>query len=283
LLKAIGWSVAFGVEGTVIGLMATLGFGALLTGEVDPDWFIRPGLRQAVAQGAGLLLGFGIASYHIGYRVLGRTWADLRWFVPGGRGKRFGQGMLVGIAAASCAMVMAVVVASAGWTIGEGSFLDWIRAASLTGAALSLPALSEEVMFRGLPLVLLAGVLGRWQAVVFTSVLFGLAHLWNPEATLLGLANITLAGILLGTVFFSPGGLWAAWGAHLGWNLSLAALGAPVSGLPLAIPLLEYRSGGPAWLSGGAFGPEGGILASVATISAILIVSRWISRGEAAA
>jgi membrane protease YdiL (CAAX protease family) len=180
-------------------------------------------------------------------------------------------------------MVMAVVVASAGWTIGEGSFLDWICAASLTGAALSLPALSEEVMFRGLPLVLLAGVLGRWQAVVFTSVLFGLAHLWNPEATLLGLANITLAGILLGTVFFSPGGLWAAWGAHLGWNLSLAALGAPVSGLPLAIPLLEYRSGGPAWLSGGAFGPEGGILASVATISAILIVSRWISRGEAAA
>ena len=64
-------------------------------------------------------------------------------------------------------------------------------------------------------------------------MLFGLSHWGNPDVTPLGLANIGLAGILLGTVFFAPGGIWTAWGAHLGWNLSLAALGAPVSGLPL--------------------------------------------------
>ena len=90
-------------------------------------------------------------------------------------------------------------------------------------------------------------------------------------------------GILLGTVFFAPGGIWAAWGAHLGWNLSLAALGAPVSGLPLAIPALEYSPGGPGWLSGGAFGPEGGILASVAMIGAIAVAIRWIPKGEGTA
>lgn len=188
--------------------------------------------------------------------------------------------MVLGLLAAALAMVMGLAVAGASWTMGEGTLFGWFRSATLTAAALSLPALSEEIMFRGLPLVLLAGVIGRWQAVVATSLLFGLSHFGNPDATLLGLVNISLAGVLLGAVFFTPGGIWAAWGAHLGWNLSLAALGAPVSGLPLAIPLLEYQPGGPAWVSGGAFGPEGGILASVATIGAIILVSRWIPKRE---
>lgn len=280
LLKAIGWSIAFGVEGFVIGLVASVAIGALITGEVDPDWFLVPGLWQAMAQGAGLIIGFGFATYHLGHRVLGRTWEDLRWDGQPRRGRWFGQGMVLGLVAAALAMVMGLAVAGASWTMGEGTLFGWFRSATLTAAALSLPALSEEIMFRGLPLVLLAGVIGRWQAVVATSLLFGLSHVGNPDATLLGLVNISLAGVLLGAVFFTPGGIWAAWGAHLGWNLSLAALGAPVSGLPLAIPLLEYQPGGPAWVSGGAFGPEGGILASVATIGAIILVSRWIPKRE---
>ena len=283
MLKAIGWSVAFGVEGFVIGLVAAVGIGAVVTGKVDPNWFGAPGLLQAMVQGAGLIVGFGIATYHIGHRVVGRSWNELRWAGTAPRGPWFGRGFGVGGASAALAMVLGLAVAGASWTTGEGTFLGWLRSAGLTAAALSLPALSEEIIFRGVPLVLLAGVIGRWQAVVATSLLFGLAHLGNPDATLLGLANISLAGMLLGAVFFSPGGIWAAWGAHLGWNLSLAALGAPVSGLPLAIPLLEYNPGGPAWVSGGAFGPEGGILASVATIGAIVLVSRWIPKGEGAA
>jgi hypothetical protein len=282
LLKAIGWSVAFGVEGFVIGLAAAVGIGTLFTGAIDPDWFLAPGLAQAMAQGAGLVIGFGIATYHIGRRVLGRSWEELRWKGQTTRGGWFGRGMMVGLVAAGLAMLMGLVVAGASWTTGDGTLFDWVRSAGLTAAALSLPALSEEVIFRGVPLVLLAGVIGRWPAVVATSLLFGLSHLGNPDATPLGLVNISLAGMLLGAVFFSPGGIWAAWGAHLGWNLSLAALGAPVSGLPLAIPLLEYHPGGPDWVSGGAFGPEGGILASVATISAIILVSRWIPKGERA-
>ncbi|MEZ4412560.1 MAG: type II CAAX endopeptidase family protein [Gemmatimonadales bacterium] len=280
LLKAIGWSVAFGVEGFVIGLAAAVGIGALFTGSIEPDWFLAPGLAQAMAQGAGLIIGFGIATFHIGRQLLGRSWEELRWKAQATRAGWFGRGMVVGLVAAALAMVMGLVVAGAGWTTGDGTVIEWLRSAALTGAALSLPALSEEIVFRGVPLVLLAGVIGRWPAVVATSILFGLSHLGNPDVTPLGLANISLAGMLLGAVFFSPGGIWAAWGAHLGWNLSLAALGAPVSGLPLAIPLLEYHPGGPAWVSGGAFGPEGGILASVAMIGAIILVSRWTPKGE---
>jgi hypothetical protein len=91
----------------------------------------------------------------------------------------------------------------------------------------------------------------------------------------LGLGNIALAGIFLGVAFYAPGGMWTAFGAHLGWNATLAALDAPVSGLPFSIPLIDYRAGDPVWLSGGGFGPEGGLLATGAITGALLIMMRW--------
>lgn len=280
LLKAIGWSVAFGVEGLVIGLAVAAGLGFLVQGQFDANWFSTPGLWQALTQGAGLIVGFGFATYHIGHRVLGRTWADLRWKGVAPTGAWFGRGLLLGAVAAVLTMVLGLGVAGASWTTSEGTWLSWLGASLWTAGALALPALSEEIIFRGLPLVLLAGVLGRWPAVALTSIAFGLSHWANPDVTVLGLANITLAGVLLGTAFYAPGGIWTAWGAHLGWNVSLAVLGASVSGLPLPIPRLDYQPGGPDWLTGGAFGPEGGVLASAATVAAIAIASRWIPKAE---
>lgn len=283
LAKTIGWLIAFGVEGLVIGLVVAALLGFLIQGGLNASWFNVPGLGQAVAQGAGLLVGFGVATYHIGHRLLGRSWEELRWRVRVPQAAWFGRGLGLGLLSAAAAMAFGLVVAGASWGTGEGSWFAWFISALSTAAALSLPALSEEVMFRGLLLVLLAGSIGRWQAIAVTSVLFGLSHWSNPDATLFGLANIALAGAVLGTAFYSPGGIWTAWGAHLGWNLSLAVLGAPVSGLPLAIPMIVYTPGGPDWLAGGRFGPEGGMLATIAMLGAIVVASRWIPKQEGAA
>ena len=283
LLKAVAWSVAFGVVGLGIGLVGALAIGVVLQGGGDAAWFDQAGLPQAVAQGAGLVAGFGVATWLFGHRVLGRSWEELRWRITAPPGAWFGRGGALGLAAAAGAMVLGLGLAGASWATGDGTLAGWAGSVVWTAGALALPALSEEIIFRGLPLLLLAGVIGQWPAVVLTSVAFGLSHLGNPEATVLGLVNISLAGVLLGTVFFTPGGIWAAWGAHLGWNLSLAALGAPVSGLPLSIPYLQYDPGGPAWVSGGAFGPEGGVLGSVAMLAGVWIASRWIPKGEGTA
>jgi hypothetical protein len=68
----------------------------------------------------------------------------------------------------------------------------------------------------------------------------------------------------MSAAFFGRGGLPAAWGVHLGWNAGLGVgVDAPVSGLGLNLPLVEYRAGGPEWITGGLFGPEGGLAATV--------------------
>ena len=131
------------------------------------------------------------------------------------------------------------------------------------------------MLFRGVPLLLLAKALGRGTAIVLVAVLFALAHVDNPNVTPLAIGNIALAGVFLGLAFYAPGGIWTAWGAHLGWNATLAALDAPVSGVPFRIPLLDYAPGDPAWLTGGRFGPEGGLSSTLALTIAVLVARRW--------
>ncbi len=234
-------------------------------------------LEAAALQTVCTLVVFGALTWLVGFRALGLDAGDLRW-VPGGRIglARAAGAALLGAGLATATMVAAVPLADAGWTADGGSAADWGRT-GLTMAAVLVPAaFAEELVFRGVPLVLLAAAFGRATAVVATAGLFSLAHLLNPEVTALGLGNIALAGVFLGTAFYLPGGLWAATGAHVGWNLTLALLAAPVSGLPLAVPGIDYDGGGPGWLSGGAFGPEGGLLATMVLAAGTLLVARRI-------
>jgi hypothetical protein len=115
--------------------------------------------------------------------------------------------------------------------------------------------------------------------VVF-AVVFAVAHVANPEVSSLGLANIGIASLVLSAAFFTRGGLPMAWGVHAGWNGGLAlGADAPVSGLTFDVPVLEFFAGRTTWVTGGAFGPEGGIAAS-ATMAVALI---WLSRRAARA
>lgn len=278
--KALVWSVLFGVVGLGIGLPLSVVVGKLL-GATGTKWYTQPGLPQAAAQGTALVVSFALATWLVGVKAVRQSWESLRWRGAGRPFVGFEWGSVLGISTAAGAMALGLLVAGAGWSTDGGSWLEWGWAVVASVAALALPALSEEIIFRGVPLVLLAGVIGRWPAVVVTALAFGLFHLGNPDVTPLGIVNITLAGVFLGAAFYAPGGIWTAWGAHLGWNVAIAALGAPVSGLPLGIPHLAYDPGGPAWLSGGAFGPEGGLLATLTTLAGIAVLARWRTSTEA--
>jgi membrane protease YdiL (CAAX protease family) len=138
-----------------------------------------------------------------------------------------------------------------------------------------LAALGEELAFRGYPLSRLADAVGPAGAAGLSAVLFGAAHLANPQATVLGVVNIALAGVWLSLAFFSPGGMPLAWGVHFGWNAALAELfHAPVSGYAFPGPGIHYSPGRYTWLDGGLFGPEGGLVGTVAIVAGVAIVWR---------
>ena len=50
----------------------------------------------------------------------------------------------------------------------------------------------------------------------------------------------------------------------------------------IPIPWLDYVARGPAWLTGGGFGPEGGVLATLGLAAGAWLASRRTTRGRAA-
>jgi membrane protease YdiL (CAAX protease family) len=279
LTKAIGWSIAFVVLTLLLAGLLAFGIATLIVGpsEGAVAWLESTGPGATLLQAGVTLASTILFTWLIGMRALGLTLVDLRYRIGRG-GSGFVVGGVAGALAAGTALAIAALVGGAEWIRDEGTPAGYLQAAATTVLILTPAALSEEVLFRGVPLVLLASALGRGTAVVLVSIVFALAHFANPNVTMLGIGNIALAGIFLGLAFYAPGGIWTAWGTHLGWNAMLAALDTPVSGIPFRIPFLDYEPGDPAWLTGGQFGPEGGLSSTLALIIAVLVARRWAGK-----
>ena len=136
------------------------------------------------------------------------------------------------------------------------SQLSWLSLFLLVGVV-------EEVVFRG---ILFRLITDKWNITVgltTSSLLFGLAHLGNPGATLWAALAIALAsGCLFGMAYAYHQTIWVPIGMHWAWNyLEGGVFGCAVSGLPLDnLPLITPRISGPDILTGGAFGPEASII-----------------------
>jgi len=139
-------------------------------------------------------------------------------------------------------------------------------------------ACTEELVNRGLILSGLCIVL-RGRAVAATllaALLFGLAHAANPGASLLSVCGNTLGGLAYGLAFVLSGRLWLPLGLHFAWNFVQGPLlGFPVSGLN-AGGLLLIQAQGPVWLSGGAYGPEAGLVGILFRFLVLALLLLWI-------
>jgi len=183
----------------------------------------------------------------------------------------------VGLAtAAGMVLVYLGGAAAASSTVVHGASTGSLPAIGMTIVLLVVAAASEELVYRGYPLQVLLKATGPSPVpgVLLMSAVFGLGHYLNPNATWLGTFNTFLAGVLLSIAYLRTRSLWLPYGIHIGWNLGVGVvLGLPVSGVHLS-SILETGVGEPDWLTGGGFGPEGGILATVAIIAAALVVAR---------
>lgn len=256
---ALGWIVLF----IAIGIGITLGLSLLLPGWGGNVWFL---FRNGVYEVAGFL----IATIVVGRLLNKYSWDRMGWNTrPRGLVTRMLRGVGIGALMAAFAIGLAFVGDHATVHL-TGNWEIWPRVALPLIVGLVLAALGEELMFRGYPLRRLADAIGAPAAMIIFALLFGLAHVRNPNATFFSTANVALAAIWLSFAFFSSGGMALAWGLHFGWNAGLAMLfDAPVSGFRFDVPAVDYTPGRHAWIDGGAFGPEGGIVATIALLAGI--------------
>jgi membrane protease YdiL (CAAX protease family) len=143
------------------------------------------------------------------------------------------------------------------------------------GVVLIGAAAFEELVFRGYPLQTLMGGIGTWPAIILMSALFGLAHINNPNVSWLGIINTILAGIWLSAAYLKTRSLWLPYGLHFAWNAGLGMiLGFSLSGIDTKSVWITAATGSPTLL-GGAYGPEGGLVGTIAFVVGIGLLQIW--------
>jgi membrane protease YdiL (CAAX protease family) len=161
------------------------------------------------------------------------------------------------------------VTAIASWTVMITPFFTMVVIGFL-----------EEILFRGIIFRILQNWLGSWIALALSVVFFVLAHMGNEGATLIGMASVAAAGMLLSAAYMATQRLWLGIGIHIGWNFTQGGLfSVPVSGHP-AQGMIQGALSGPTWLTGGVFGVEGSIFAVVTVLAGGIALLRYVAKHQ---
>ncbi len=132
-------------------------------------------------------------------------------------------------------------------------------------------AMGEELMFRGYPFQAFIEGIGPFGATVLMSLIFGALHLTNPDASFFSTVNTMLAGGFLSVAYLKTRTLYFPFGLHFSWNFVQSFfLSLPVSGLLTNRTIFIPTDYGPDWLTGGRYGPEGGVGTTVIMVAAIV-------------
>lgn len=195
-----------------------------------------------------------------------------------GMGRELGIGLLVGVGLyAACELIlMALGIYRINGLNPVGTMVPAIAMALSSGVF-------EELLFRGVVYRSVEKWFGSWAALVVSSLVFGLSHLINPQATLEGALFIAVeAGILLAAAFMLTGRLWLSIGFHVAWNYTQSAIfSSIVSGNDAASGLIRSTIQGPDWLTGGDFGVESSVLSLLlCTTTGIVMVVMAVKRGK---
>jgi membrane protease YdiL (CAAX protease family) len=255
-LRALGYFILLAVVNT----LAYSGVGDTLA-RFAPDWLAE------VIEGIAYLAG-----------VVALTWAFCR-FVDRTSLRSLGlrrQGWLAKVAAGwglgtFLQLVAFAALGIAGWLTVErsGSTALGLGASVLSWLIISF---NEELAFRGYILQRLTQAWGLPAAVVVSSLIFTMVHVLNPNVQPLAMVSLFVAGLLLACAYLVSRSLWLPIGLHIGWNLAeVNLLGFPGSGVPESA-LVRSVVHGPELMTGGAFGPEGGLVGLAATALGILIL-----------
>jgi hypothetical protein len=136
-----------------------------------------------------------------------------------------------------------------------------------------LVAFAEEILFRGYPFQRLIDGTNPLIATLIFSLLFSIAHLQNPNVNSIALINVFLAGVWLSSAYVKTRSLWLPISLHFSWNFFQGYLfSLPVSGINLFEAIFYVEITSKNLISGGEFGPEGSVLASIVLVVATIFI-----------
>lgn len=195
-----------------------------------------------------------------------------------GMGKELGVGLVIG-AGLYTASVFVLMIMGIYKIVGFNPASFMLTAIPMAVSA----AVFEELLFRGVLFRIVEEWLGSWISLVVSSLVFGLTHLMNPEATLTGAIFISVeAGILLAAAYMLTRRLWMSMGFHAAWNYTQSAVfSGVVSGSDSDPGLIKPVIDGPTLLTGGQFGLEASVIAALfCTTTGIILTIMAVRRGH---
>ncbi|MCX6031319.1 MAG: type II CAAX endopeptidase family protein [Chloroflexi bacterium] len=197
-------------------------------------------------------------------------------FERAGALRKYGRGIIV-------ALLMfggiAALLAALGYASTEAGPPQLQGPPALAGVIIVLfgwlvQAAAEEVLCRGWLLPVIGARYGLWPGVVISALFFGGLHLLNANLSAIAIVNLCLFGVFIALYALAEGGLWGVCAWHAVWNWAQGNLfGFEVSGtLPAGGTLLNLMETGPDVVTGGAFGPEGGLAVTVMLVVGIIVL-----------
>jgi uncharacterized protein len=273
--RLVIFAVAFIISVQVLQVVIILGLSLLLRrsiGELSNSlWSIVAGHGSILV--SAFLIGWGCGALfeELPFRALGTT-PHPGWL----------KNLLLGSALGAVSLLLAALIT----TVTRGMRFRFDPAnPAMIGKTLAVSILvfvfaaaAEEMLFRGYPLQTLTRARLAWLGVLLTSVPFAAVHLRNPNVVPgFTFINTALAGVWLAVAYLRTRSLWLPLGLHWSWNwVQASLLGLPVSGIDriAPAPLLRAVNVGPDWLTGGAYGIEGGAACTVALIVSTIIIWR---------
>ena len=258
-LRALGWMVALVVAIGIATGAPRVSYQLLEHG--------RPtGVARIVLAAVSLALAYGL------------YWWAVRWgerrraseIAPRGAIRDVLVGLAIGLGMFT--LVFASLRLLGVYTLARG---EWRDAPTDVMQALAT-GLIEELVARAVIFRLIMRVGGPWIALAVSALLFGGAHLGNPNANLIAALAIAVeAGLMLAAFYLLTGRIWMSVGVHAAWNFAQGSIfGASVSGVAEHGSLFTSApvAGASPLVSGGAFGPEASASAMIVGLAIFVVV-----------
>ncbi|MBM4426557.1 MAG: CPBP family intramembrane metalloprotease [Chloroflexi bacterium] len=136
---------------------------------------------------------------------------------------------------------------------------------------------AEEALIRGWALPVIGARYKPWIGLLVSSIIFAILHGLNPNLNAIALVNLALFGGFAGLYAMREGSLWGISALHSVWNwVQGNFFGFQVSGTDAGGgTLINLMETGEDWLTGGAFGPEGGLAVTFVLVVSIAVTLFW--------